>query len=121
MGIAVVLERTWVAGMQVEGHGGPPPGQGPFMKVTLRVEEGVIREAGYETYQCPACHDCGKALTAMVKGKGLQEAGSVKWEHLVERVGPLPRATRHCYGLALLALADALKKLEGMMDARVEG
>jgi len=97
---------------RVTGHGGNPPGQGPFMTVTLLVGDGVVRKASYETYQCPACHDCGKALLAMVRAKTLDDAEAVTWQALAERVGPLPRAKRICISLAVLALAEALKRLD---------
>jgi hypothetical protein len=47
---------------RVTGRSGNPPGQGPFINVTLRVKGHVITEATYETYQCPGCVACGKAL-----------------------------------------------------------
>jgi NifU-like protein involved in Fe-S cluster formation len=81
------------------------------MKVTLEVGNGVVREASYETYQCPACHECGKALCSMIRGKPLEAAVAVTWQELAERVGPLPRPKRICYSLAVLALDDALKHL----------
>ena len=101
-----------VAMRRVAGHGGNPPGQGPFMRVTLEVEDGVIRHAAYETYLCPACHNCGKALCAMATGRGVAEAETIDRAALAARVGPLPRAKAICYSLAVLALADALAKLE---------
>jgi len=94
----------------VIGHGGNPPGQGPFITLRLYLKEGLIQEASYETYQCPGCHACGKALCEMVRGMSISQAQAVKHQHVVERVGPLPAHRRHCYGLALLALADALNK-----------
>ena len=95
------------------GHAGNPPGQGPFMRVTLVAEGGVIREASYETYQCPGCVACGQAMVAMTSGKTLQEAGAIRHDDLVLRVGPLPRHRQICYGLTLFALDEALKKLIG--------
>jgi NifU-like protein involved in Fe-S cluster formation len=96
---------------RVTGQSGNAPGQGPFMIVRLALQSGVVVEATYETYQCPACHACGKALTAMVTGKKRDEARAVNWDMLSGRVGPLPRNQRPCLSLALLALDDALKRL----------
>jgi len=96
---------------QVTGHSGNAPGQGPFMKIHLSVGHGIICEATYETYQCPGCVACGKAICAMVAGRSLNQAAAVKHEDLANVVGPLPRHRVICYGLALLALADALTRL----------
>jgi NifU-like protein involved in Fe-S cluster formation len=97
---------------RVTGHSGNPPGQGPFMTVHLTVVNGAVREALYETYQCPGCVACGSAIVAMVMGKTLDEARAIRHADLVGRVGPLPRHRQVCYGLALLALAEALKQLD---------
>ncbi len=98
-------------GRSVTGHGGNPPGQGPFITLRLRVNEAAIVEAAYETYQCPGCHACGKAICELVTGKSIEEAQAIRHELVVSRVGPLPLHRRHCYGLGGLALADALRHL----------
>jgi NifU-like protein involved in Fe-S cluster formation len=98
-------------GRRVTGHSGHSPGQGPFMNVTLTVADGAILEATYETYLCPSCHDCGKAVCAMVKGVKVDVARGVNRDTIAARVGPLPRAKQICYSLAAVALAEALSKL----------
>lgn len=96
---------------RVTGHAGSMPGQGPFIRVTLGADHAVIRDASYETYQCPGCVACGKAICDLATGKGLTDARSLKHADLLAKVGPLPRHRQICYGLALLALQDALGKL----------
>jgi NifU-like protein involved in Fe-S cluster formation len=81
------------------------------MKLHLRVKDGRVIEATYETYQCPGSHACGKALCDMLTGRSLEEARALRHGDLVERVGPLPAHRRNCYGLALLSLSDALGKM----------
>jgi len=102
---------TFVAERCVTGHAGNQPGNGPFLDMTLHVVGTTVREASYETYQCPGCHACGKAICEMVLGKDVEEAGTIQHDALVSRVGPLPRHRAICYGLALLALDDALRRL----------
>jgi NifU-like protein involved in Fe-S cluster formation len=96
---------------QVTGHAGNPPGQGPFIAVTLVVEGDFVRRATYETYQCPGCHACGKAVCDLVTGKSLTEAHAVNWDVVAQRVGPLAKHRQICYGLAVVALAEALRHL----------
>jgi NifU-like protein involved in Fe-S cluster formation len=81
------------------------------MDVHLTVIAGVIREATFETYQCPGCHACGRSICELTLGKTLEEAQGITHPILVSRVGLLPRHRQICYGLALLALSDALEKL----------
>jgi len=106
LGVAWSLER------RVKGQSGNPPGQGPFMKVHLTVVNRTVREATYETYQCPGCVACGKAICEMILGNSLDKVREVSHPALVERVGPLPRHRAICYSLAVLALADAVKNLD---------
>lgn len=95
----------------VTGRAGNPPGQGPFIHLSLRIVGDFVTQASYETYQCPGSVACGKAISEMVAGKRVAEARAIKHADLVNRVGPLPAHRQHCYGLTLLALADALRQL----------
>jgi NifU-like protein involved in Fe-S cluster formation len=117
-GIMQAGQGTAVTEKRVTGNSGNPPGQGPFINITLRVVEGVVAEATYETYQCPGCIACGKALCELASGKRLEEVCMLNYPTLVERVGPLPPHRRICYGLALLALADALTQFRGNVTAQ---
>jgi NifU-like protein involved in Fe-S cluster formation len=92
------------------GHAGPPPGQGPFISIRLTITGDRVQSASYETYQCPGCQACAKAICALATGKTIVEAGAIKHPDLLAAVGPLPRHRAHCYGLALLALTDALRQ-----------
>lgn len=96
----------------VTGHGGNPPGNGPFVSLTLCLQGDHIAGASYETYQCPGAHACGKAVCELIRGKNIQEARKIRHEDLVARVGPLPKHRQICYGLSLLALSNALFQLE---------
>lgn len=81
------------------------------MDLTIQVVDNLIREATYATYQCPGAHACGKALCELIRGKSPEEANEITHPTLTERVGPLPPNRRMCYGLALLALSNALAKV----------
>lgn len=105
---------------RLTGHSGAARGQGPFMRVTVSIVDGVVREAFYETYQCPGCHACGKALCEMVKGKSIDQVKALRYEDLVNHVGSLPAHRRICYGLTVLALADALDRLPNDQKLDIE-
>lgn len=95
----------------VSGHAGPPPGQGPFISLHLTLLGDRVQSAVYETYQCPGCHACGKALCELLKNNTLEAAAEITRAEIIDRVGPLPRHRQICYGLAVLALNEALKKI----------
>lgn len=81
------------------------------MRITLGVENGVISHASYETYQCPGCVACGRAIVDMIQGKSMDEARAIRHDDVVARVGPLEPHRRICYGLAVVALSNALAEL----------
>src|SRR6266852_423814 len=74
----------------VSGYGGNPPGHGPLITLHLKIREGKIQEASYETYPWPGYHACGKGLCEIIAGKHIEEARSLGHDHLVEKVGPCP-------------------------------
>ena len=94
----------------VVGHAGKPPGQGPFLRIYLVVEDGVIRDAAHETYGCPACIACAHTVCELARGRTVKGARDIDQAALTACVGQLPRQKRHCLGLAVGALRDALEK-----------
>ena len=91
------------------GHSGNTPGQGPFMEIHLHILQGIIQKASYETYH--ARRPClWKGHLRLVTGRTIEYGGAITHSTFAERVGPLPRHRQLCYGLALLALDDALSK-----------
>jgi NifU-like protein len=54
---------------------------------------------------------CGSAVTELVSGKTVAEAGKLNREELVRAVGGLPAASTHASHLAIETLAAVLKKL----------
>lgn len=91
------------------GHAGPPPGQGPFISIKLIVVGDLIRSATFETYQCPGCQACGRALVELVTGNRVEAARAIRYPEVVAKVGALEKHRQICYGLAVLALANALE------------
>ena len=79
---------------------------GDSMRVYLKVEEGVIRDAKFQAIGCAGAFASGSALTEMVKGKTLKEAGKITEHDIVNDLKELPGPKLHCARLAV----DALRK-----------
>ena len=79
---------------------------GDSMRVYLKVEEGVIRDAKFQAIGCAGAFASGSALTEMVKGKTLKEAGKITEHDVVNDLKELPGPKLHCARLAV----DALRK-----------
>lgn len=114
-GAAVTSDRAPASSSRiVRGYGGNPPGQGPFLILELEVEGDRIIASRFETYLCPACHECGSAICDLVRGRSISDVEGLNWGDLASRVTITGGQKRICIGLALLALADAVAKFKEM-------
>ena len=79
---------------------------GDSMKVYLKVEKGVVRDAKFQAIGCAGAFASGSALTEMVKGITLKEAKKITEHDVVKDLKELPGPKLHCARLAV----DALRK-----------
>jgi nitrogen fixation NifU-like protein len=94
------------------GHAGTP-GRGPFMVLFLKVEEGRITAAKYQTYGCGPTIASGSMLTVMIVGRTVAECRELTVEELIEALDGVPPDKLHCPALAIGALKDALSRWDG--------
>ena len=87
------------------------PACGDVMKLMLRVRNGEITDAKYQTRGCVASIACGSALTEALVGKNVSEASHIKREWLVETLGGLSNESMHASHLAMDCLKLALRQL----------
>ena len=87
---------------------------GDRLRLSLRVNGGTIRAVRFLAYGCPPTLACGSALTQLIQGKTIEQAGLVTRKQLVEAVGGLPLRKQHAAALAIETLRLAIeKKLSG--------
>lgn len=84
------------------------PACGDVMKLTIRVQDGVIVDAKFKTFGCGAAIATSSMVTEMVKGKKLTEALEISNKGVMESLGGLPKVKRHCSVLAEDALKAAI-------------
>lgn len=82
---------------------------GDVIRLSLKSQDGRIREIRFKAKGCVPAMACGSALTEMVLGKTTEEARNVTSEQLANAVGGLPQASRHAAQLALDALSALLR------------
>ncbi len=82
------------------------------MVIALKIAEGHIAEAWFETYGCPAAIACGSWLTKWLEGKTPEQATALEAEDLSVVLGGLPLGKEHCAQLAVKALRQALKAVQ---------
>ncbi|MBN1481673.1 iron-sulfur cluster assembly scaffold protein [candidate division KSB1 bacterium] len=84
------------------------PACGDVMKLTIRVEKGVIVDAKFKTFGCGAAIATSSMVTEMVKGKKVEEALVLSNKAVMDALGGLPKVKRHCSVLAEDALKAAI-------------
>jgi len=82
------------------------PACGDLMKLQIKVDDdtGIITDARFKTYGCGSAIASSSLITEWVKGKTLDEAGSIKNSDIAEELA-LPPVKIHCSILA----EDAIK------------
>ncbi len=80
------------------------PACGDVMKLQIKVVDGIIQDAKFKTYGCGSAIASSSLVTEWVKGKTLDEAGSIKNSEIAEELA-LPPVKIHCSILA----EDAIK------------
>ena len=86
---------------------------GDSMKVYLKVEKGVIRDAKFQAIGCAGAFASGSALTEMVKGKTLKEAEKLTEQDVIKDLEELPGPKLHCARLAVDALRKSIESYLG--------
>jgi nitrogen fixation NifU-like protein len=82
---------------------------GDVLKLTARISRDRIVEIKFLAKGCVPAMACASALAEFLQGKTLAEAGALKREDLISRLGSLPEASTHASHLAMDALATLLR------------
>ena len=83
------------------------PACGDVMKLQIKVEDGIITDAKFKTYGCGSAIASSSLVTEWVKGKTLDEAGTIKNSAIAEELA-LPPVKIHCSILAEDAIKAAI-------------
>jgi nitrogen fixation NifU-like protein len=86
------------------------PGNGPFIILCLRVAEGRITSAKFQTYGCGPTIASGSMLTELIVGRTIAECRKLTTDDLIAALDGVPPDKLHCPALAIGALRDALSK-----------
>jgi len=79
---------------------------GDSMRIYLKIEEGIIKDAKFQAIGCAGAFASGSALTEIVKKKTLKDAEKITEHDLIKNLEGLPGPKLHCARLAV----DALRK-----------
>ena len=85
------------------------PACGDVMKLQIQVnDDGIITDAKFKTYGCGSAIASSSLITEWVKGKTLEQAGTIRNTQIAEELA-LPPVKIHCSILAEDAIKAAIK------------
>ena len=82
---------------------------GDTMKIYLKIQDGIITRATFETFGCGTAIASSSMATEMIKGKPVSEALQLTNQAVAEALDGLPAHKLHCSVLAEEAIKSALK------------
>lgn len=82
---------------------------GDIMKMYLKIEDNVIKDAKFKTFGCGAAIATSSMATELIIGKTLEEALDITNSTVAEALDGLPPVKMHCSNLAQQAVKAAIE------------
>ena len=96
------------------------PACGDVMKLQIKVEDGVIKDAHFKTYGCGSAIASSSLVTEWVKGMRVEDAAEIKNSQIAKELS-LPPVKIHCSVLAEDAIKAAIADYQAKLAGKSEG
>ena len=77
--------------------------------ITLRIEDGVIRDAKFKCMGCAVAIACSSMATEMVLGRPVEQAFQLQEQDVADALGGIPDYKMRCSNLAPEAIRKAIE------------
>ena len=77
--------------------------------ITLRIQDGVIRDAKFKCMGCAVAIACSSMATEMVLGRPVEQAFQIKEQDVADALGGIPDYKMRCSNLAPEAIRRAIE------------
>jgi nitrogen fixation protein NifU and related proteins len=81
---------------------------GDVLKLFIKVSNGIIKDAQFQTYGCIAAIASSDMVCELVIGKTLDDALKITSKDVASQLGDLPPVKYHCSVLGMAALKNAI-------------
>jgi len=83
---------------------------GDTVVVYLKIEDGRVKNAAFQTNGCGATIACGSYAAELVRGKAPEDILGITGDSILDYCGGLPKENEHCATLTADALHEAANK-----------
>ncbi|MDR1092993.1 MAG: Fe-S cluster assembly scaffold protein NifU [Clostridiales bacterium] len=91
---------------------------GDIMKMFLKIDDGKITDAKFQTFGCAAAIATSSVATELIKGKTVEDALKLTNKDVVNKLDELPAQKIHCSVLAEEAIKAAIDDYESKAKGR---
>jgi len=86
------------------------PETGDVLRISLRIEKGIVVEARFKSFGCTAAIASGSMATTLLEGLSVEDAGRLTNREVIAALGGLPASKIQCSVLAEQAIREALRR-----------
>ena len=86
------------------------PGEGPYIRLWLKIESNRILAASYKTPGCPSSIAAASMTVRLITGRTVEQAMLLEAKDLLLVLGGLPEGRGHVAAMCIEALHDGLRR-----------